>query len=112
MPWRKLALSRTLTRLPTNVWDCLIRSGPGRYLWLELEFTGNGSVTPVLGSVEIEFPRISLRRLLPAVFGAEPVSADFTDRFLSLYDTSFRTVEHQIDTEARLSILLLPRQHR
>ena len=83
-------------------WDCLVRSGAGRYLWLELEFAGNGTATPVLESVVIEFPRISLRRLLPAVFGAEPVSADFTDRLLALYDTTFRSVEHQVDTGARL----------
>jgi len=66
-------------------WDCLVRSGPGRYLWLKLELRGNGRATPELSAVTIEFPRISLRRYLPAVFGVEAVSADFTDRFLSLF---------------------------
>jgi phage tail-like protein len=84
-----------------NEWDCLIRSGGGRYLWLRLGFKGNGKVTPILESIESEFPRISLRRYLPAVFGKEPVSADFTDRFLSLFDTSFRSIEKTIDTQAR-----------
>ena len=82
-------------------WDCLIRSGNGRYLWLKLEFSSNGKVTPALESVSIEFPRISLRRYLPAVFGAEPVSADFTDRFLSLFDTTLRSIEKKLDTQAR-----------
>ena len=68
--------------MPGGEWDCLVRSGGGRYLWLRLEFKGNGKVTPILDSIVIEFPRISLRRYLPAVFGMEPVSADFTDRFL------------------------------
>jgi len=98
--WQEAATAQALDE--DGHWDCLVRSGPGRYLWLELEFGSNGITTPVLESVVIEFPRISLRRVLPAVFGAEPVSADFTDRFLALYDTTFRTVEHQIDTGARL----------
>ena len=82
-------------------WDCLVRSGGGRFLWLRLEFRGNGKVTPRLDSIEIEFPRISLRRYLPAVFGEEPVSADFTDRFLSLFDTTLRSIETKLDQQAR-----------
>ena len=58
-------------------------------------------MTPRLDSIEIEFPRISLRRYLPAVFGKEAVSADFTDRFLSLFDTTFRSIETKLDREAR-----------
>lgn len=87
--------------MPGGEWDCLVRSGGGRYLWLRLELKGNGKVTPILESIVIEFPRISLRRYLPAVFGMEPVSADFTDRFLGLFDTSLRSIEKTIDTQAR-----------
>ena len=58
-------------------------------------------MTPRLHSIELEFPRISLRRYLPAVFGKEAVSADFTDRFLSLFDTTFRSIETNLDREAR-----------
>jgi phage tail-like protein len=82
-------------------WDCLVRSGGGRFLWLRLEFFGNGKATPRVDSVEIEFPRISLRRYLPAVFGEEPASADFTDRFLSLFDTTLRSVETTLDHQGR-----------
>jgi phage tail-like protein len=82
-------------------WDCLVSSGGGRFLWLRLEFFGNGKVTPRVDSIEIEFPRISLRRYLPAVFGEEPTSADFTDRFLSLFDTTLRSVETSLDLQAR-----------
>jgi phage tail-like protein len=82
-------------------WDCLVRSGGGRFLWLKLEFKGNGKGTPRLDTVEIEFPRISLRRYLPAVFGEEPTSADFTDRFLSLFDTTLRSIETEVDEQAK-----------
>jgi phage tail-like protein len=85
-----------------GVWDCLIRGDVGRYLSLEIRFEGNGLVTPALGAIVVEFPRISLRRFLPAVFGAEPNSADFTDRFLSLYDTTLRSIERRVDDMAQL----------
>jgi phage tail-like protein len=83
-------------------WDCLVRSQPGRYLWLQLELKSNGPATPALASIEIEFPRLGTRRYLPAVFGAEPVSSDFTDRFLALFDTTLAGIEREIDTGARL----------
>ncbi len=54
-------------------WDCLVRAEPGRYLWLELALEGNGTATPAIGAIVVEFPRISLRRFLPAVFGMDPV---------------------------------------
>ena len=93
--------NQVATEMVKGEWDCLVRSGGGRFLWLRLEFRGNGRVTPRLDSIEIEFPRISLRRYLPAVFGKESVSADFTDRFLSLFDTTLRSLEINLDREAR-----------
>ena len=93
--------NQTATEMSKGQWDCLVRSGGGRFLWLKLELRSNGNVTPRLDSIEIEFPRISLRRYLPAVFGKEAVSADFTDRFLSIFDTTLRTIETNLDNEAR-----------
>jgi len=83
-------------------WDCLIQSGGGRFLWLQLVLDGDGAVTPVLESVKVEYPRISLRRYLPAVFGEDSNASNFTDRFLSLFDTGFRSIETEIDTQASL----------
>jgi len=97
--WQTNAVAQETER---GLWDCLVRSAPGRYLWLELGFTSGGAATPRLCAVELEFPRISLRRFLPAVFGEESASADFTDRFLALFDTPLRSIERQVDNEARL----------
>jgi phage tail-like protein len=91
---------RSLTR--DGEWDCLVRSPGGRYLWLQLELEGDGTSTPEIDSVRIEFPRISLRRFLPAVFALDPTGADFTDRFLSIFDTTLRGIEHDLDQQARL----------
>lgn len=83
-------------------WDCLVTSGQGRYLWLRLELKGKGTATPSLSGVRVEFPRVSLKRYLPAVFAEDPAGADFTDRFLSIFDTTLRGVEKTIDEQARL----------
>ena len=93
--------NQTADETKSGEFDCLVRSGGGRFLWLKLEFQGNGKATPRVDSIEIEFPRISLRRYLPAVFGEEPTSADFTDRFLSLFDTTLRSIEITLDKQAK-----------
>lgn len=77
--------------------DALIRSAPGRYLWLAGEMTGDGRRTPRVRSLVIEYPRITLRRYLPAAFAPDPVSADFTDRLLAVFDRGFREIEQHLD---------------
>lgn len=97
--WRPAATATTFES--GGRWDALVRSTPGRWLWLRLRLRGDGSATPRLAAIEVEFPRISLRRYLPAVFGAEPTSADFTDRFLALFDQTLRSIEGHIDRQPR-----------
>jgi phage tail-like protein len=87
-------------------WDCLVKSPPGRFLWLRLGLSGDGHATPALDAVMLEFPRLGLRRYLPAVFGADPAGADFTDRFSALFDTTLRSIERRLD---RLAALFDPR---
>jgi phage tail-like protein len=94
--------TRHIVKAIAGEWDCLIRSGGGRFLWLRLKLKSKGAVTPLLENVRVEFPRITSRRFLPAVFGAEPISADFTDRFLSIFDTTLRSIERQVDQQAGL----------
>jgi phage tail-like protein len=89
------------TAFPNGAWDCLITSPPGRFLYLRLRLGGNGAVTPRLDRIKLFMPRISPRRYLPAVFAENPVSADFTDRMLAVFDALFRSVESQIDYFAR-----------
>ena len=83
-------------------WDCLLRATPGRFLWLRLRFEGDGHGTPRVSRVKLTFPRVSLRRYLPATFGADPVAAEFTDRLLGVFDRTLRGVESTIDWQARL----------
>lgn len=98
--------------LPESMWtpapdiaadaDALILSPPGRYLWLRIRLEGDGHATPRLCALTIEYPRITLRRYLPAAFGSDPQSADFTDRLLAIFDRGFRDIETRIDDGALL----------
>ncbi|MEP6832327.1 MAG: phage tail protein [Gemmatimonas sp.] len=96
--WSQSATARAMA----GEWDCLIRAPRGRFLWLQLNFASGGLATPCLENIRVEFPRVSLRRYLPAVFGEDPSASEFTDRFLAIIDTTFRSVELQIDLQARL----------
>ena len=95
-----LAAHHTLTGV--GEWDCLVRSAPGRYLWLRLTLAGDGTATPAIGSVCLEFPRASSLRHLPAVYREDPESRDFLDRFLSIFDTLMGEVGDRIGAVAAL----------
>lgn len=75
---------RTSTNSPD--WDCLIRGAAGRYIWVRLTLTGDGSVSPKIEKVKIYYPRSSSLKYLPAVYRADPASGEFLDRFLSIFD--------------------------
>jgi phage tail-like protein len=82
--------------------EALVMSPPGRYAWLRITIEGDGVATPRIGRIDVEYPRISLRRHLPAAFGADPVSAAFADRLLAVFDTGLRGIESAIDGQAAL----------
>ncbi|HEX8492160.1 MAG TPA: phage tail protein [Pyrinomonadaceae bacterium] len=67
-------------------WDCLIQSAQGRYLWLRLTLSGEGTSTPVVKQLKIYYPRNSSLQYLPAVYSEDAASHDFLDRFLSIFD--------------------------
>ncbi len=77
--------------------DQLIRSDGGRYLWLRIVLTGDGSATPVVESVRVELPRDTSTRFLPAIYTADPVAGDFTQRFVALFDTMNATINEHLD---------------
>lgn len=88
--------------LPPGAADALVRQDPGQYLYLELQLSGDGRETPVVRSVRADFDVATSLDRLPAAYRAEP-QADFTRRFLSLFDASFG----ELDEAIRLAPLLL-----
>ncbi|HET7925480.1 MAG TPA: hypothetical protein VFL30_11315, partial [Rhodanobacteraceae bacterium] len=82
--------------------DFMLRSPPGRYLWIRLRFASAPGGSPRLDCAMLDFPRVSLRRYLPAIFGVDPIAAEFTDRWLAIFDRSLRDVESEIDEQGAL----------
>jgi phage tail-like protein len=85
----------------SHQWDCMLQAPAGRYLWLRLRFTSHGEATPRIRRARIVFPRVSLRRYLPGTFGSDAQAGEFTDRFLAIFDQTFRGIESTIDWQAR-----------
>ena len=73
--------------------DLLILSGPGRFLWVRVDLAGDGYSTPSVASLRLEYPRNSYLRFLPAVYSADPGSADFLARYLAIAQTTVEDIE-------------------
>jgi phage tail-like protein len=71
---------------PFQTYEAPILAGPGRYLWIALELTGNTRFTPRLRSLRAEYPSHDYLRRLPKVFSREPRPAEFLRRYLALFD--------------------------
>ncbi len=83
--------------------DALVRCPAGRYLFLRLRLSGDGSATPRVRRIHIAFPRATSADLLPAVFREDGVAGDFTERFLGLFDATLGSVDTAV---ARFPALL------
>jgi phage tail-like protein len=77
--------------------DCLVQSGPGRYLWLRLTFNSNGLSSPELRSIKVFYPRVSYLQYLPAIYQENETSRQFLERFLSIFQTEFDNLDCRID---------------
>jgi phage tail-like protein len=82
---------------PPGVTDFLVDQPPGRYLTARVRLSGDTSATPVLHRIRLDFPRTTSADLLPAAFRQDPAADDFTERFLSLFDTSLAEIDRVIE---------------
>jgi len=69
-----------------------------RLLWLKLVFA---SLTPraraSVREMRVYYPRLSYLRYLPALYQQDPVSRDFLERFLSMFETVFGGIEETVN---------------
>jgi hypothetical protein len=102
LPETRWATGLVAASAEDNRWDCLVRSAPGRYLWLALTLETDGADTPEIDDAEVWFPRRTSLDYLPSAYRADPDSADFLERFLSIFDRQRGTVTDEIDRVAGL----------
>lgn len=78
--------------------DLILNPNQGRYLWLKLKLTTfDQKSRPLIRSARIYYPRLSYLRYLPLVYREDPLSAAFLERFLSMFETSFDSLEQEIN---------------
>jgi phage tail-like protein len=85
------------TQSPTGSQDFLILQPPGRYLYLRMRLTGDGTATPLVRRIRLDFPRSTSMEELPAVYHQSPEAEKFTERFLSLFDASIAELDRAIE---------------
>lgn len=93
LPWQALPAS--------NPHDALIRGAHGRYLWLKIDLMGDQGHTPAIQGIQAYFAASSYLDYLPAIYREDTVSADFLERFLTLFQTFLLQSEGYIDRMTR-----------
>jgi phage tail-like protein len=81
--------------------DMLVPSGPGQYLQLQIELSGDAVRTPVVQSLRVRFPRESLLQYLPAIYSRPEDQREFLDRFLSIAQATWSSIEREVETFER-----------
>jgi phage tail-like protein len=77
--------------------DFLVDQPPGRYAFVRVRLSGDGIATPRARRIRLDLPRTTSLEYLPAVYREDPDAADFTERFLSLFDATIGDLDRAID---------------
>ena len=77
--------------------DFLIDQPPGRYLYVRVRLTSDGTSTPVVRSLRIDFPRSTSVDALPSVYREDPQAEDFTERFVALFDAALEDLDASVE---------------
>ena len=100
---------RSIAQLPTDLahrrgcWDLLLQRQSGRFCQLRITLSGSGQTTPRLRALRLWYPRFAYpERFLPALYRAEPASADLLERFLANMEGVNTAIEDRIATAQAL----------
>ncbi|ELY91712.1 phage tail protein [Natrialba hulunbeirensis JCM 10989] len=103
--WQETA-RRELARHAETTWtlvdeidpeDILLRDANGRYLYVAVELVGTPTASPRIDAVTAYCPRQSYLRYLPELYQNDDRSAQFLERYLSTFETSFVDIESEIE---------------
>ena len=82
---------------PAGALDFLVDQPPGRFLFVRLRLVGDGVATPLVRRVRLDLPRVTSLDYLPPVYREDANAADFTERFLSLFDATVGDINRAIE---------------
>lgn len=87
---------------PVDLTDLLIANSPARQLWIGGLLRGDGSATPALHQMRVDYGRDTYLKYLPGIYRKPPAAREFLERLLSLHESVLGSVEHEIDDLAQL----------
>jgi phage tail-like protein len=74
------------------------QSGKAKYLWVGALFSGDGTASPLVRQLRVEFDYPSYAEFLPAIYRKNANCQEFQARLLSLFESFFSGVEWEIDS--------------
>lgn len=83
-------------KIENNPTDFLVDQPPGQFLFLKIRLFGNPD-SPVIKQVRLDFPRVTSLDQLPGVYREDPEAENFTERFLSLFDSMIEELDRAIE---------------
>jgi phage tail-like protein len=91
--WQSISYTANL-----DVTDLYIGGAKAKYLWVGALFSGDGTVTPTVRQLRVEFDYPTYEQYLPAVYRNNANCGEFLARLLSLFESFFSGVEYEIDS--------------
>lgn len=76
--------------------EMLIRQPAGRYLFVRMRLAGPGTATPLVRRLRLDLPRATSADLLPVVYREDADSADFTERFVAMFDATLEELDNAV----------------
>jgi phage tail-like protein len=81
---------------PRDSTQGVIFSPPAPTLWIGALIRGDGTATPVIPQIRIDYGRDTYLDHLPAIYRADPTSRDLLERFLALAQTALGNLSDEI----------------
>ena len=85
-----------------DVTDLYIGGAEAKYLWIGALFSGDGTASPEVRQLRVEFNYPAYQQYLPAIYRNTANCGEFLTRLLSLCESFFSGVEYEIDSLAKL----------
>lgn len=82
--------------------DILLNEVKGRYLFFLTELYSQGGEGPEIEEMTLFFPREDWLRFLPGLYRREKAGADFTSRFLGIFQSFYDDCDRQIGVSGRM----------
>jgi phage tail-like protein len=87
---------------PRDTLQGVIFNAPAPNLWIGVVLRSDGTATPTLRQIRIDYGRDTYLQYLPSIYRADPTSADLLDRLLSLAETALGDLRGEIIDLTRL----------